>query len=201
MKAKNNIIIEKTILADKSTLKVVNVITTNLSVAIWLIDDYTQREPIGKSKVAIMEGNVKAIRNPSGYYVFNDLEAGEYEVIIESRFYFSEKIGVNIPHSDQKMPVIEITLTPKPSYPFPGYATLVRGVLSSTPQDVNPIVNEDLEVVGKSLKTKTDEKGEFVFYFKGVKKEDITIKIRNDKKSVGIVREGKKTNMEVITAP
>ncbi len=131
--------ITKNILTDKSTSNVEDVITTNLSVAIWLVDDYTKREPIGNINVRIMEISRKAVKNPSGYYVFNDLETGKYTVVIESDFYFVQKNVVSIPHQDQKMPVVEITLIPKPSYPFPGNATVVRGVISSTPHVVSPL--------------------------------------------------------------
>ncbi|MCP4367937.1 MAG: carboxypeptidase regulatory-like domain-containing protein [Deltaproteobacteria bacterium] len=193
----------KNVLTDKSTLSVGDIITTNLSVAVWIVDDYTKSNPIGNVLVTIMDGSLKAVKNPSGYYVLNDLEAGKYEVVIESDFYFLHKQWVIIPHLDKMMPVVEITVTPKPCYPFPRYATLVRGVVSSTPQKVSPIANEDVEMAGWSLKTKTDKKGEFVFYFKAVKVENITIQVRGVKKpvKVGIEKKGEKISVGVITFP
>ncbi len=193
----------KNVLTDKSTLSVEDIITTNLSVAIWIVDDYTNSNPIGNVLVTIMDGSLKAVKNPSGYYVLSDLEAGKYEIVIESDFYFLHKQSVIIPHQDKMMPVVEIAVMPKPCYPFPGYATLVRGVVSSTPQKVSPITNEDVEIAGRSLKTKTDKKGEFVFYFKAVKVENITIQVRGVQKSVkvGIEKKGEKISVGVITVP
>ena len=67
--------------------------TTLLSLAIWLKDDYTKKEPIGQTRVRIKEGNIKAFKNPSGAYIFTDLVSGMfiYTVSIESDFYFPEE--------------------------------------------------------------------------------------------------------------
>lgn len=67
--------------------------TILLSLAIWLKDDYTKNEPIGQIKVRIKEGDIKAFKNPSGYYIFTDLASGnfKYTVCIESDFYFYEE--------------------------------------------------------------------------------------------------------------
>lgn len=68
--------------------------TTLLSLAIWLKDDYTKKEPIGQTRVRIKEENIKAFKNPSGAYIFTDLVSGMfiYTVTIESDLYFPEEI-------------------------------------------------------------------------------------------------------------
>ena len=50
-----------------------DVITTNLSLAVWLTDEYTKEKPIGRVKVTLVEGEREAFRNLSGYYCFTDL--------------------------------------------------------------------------------------------------------------------------------
>lgn len=75
--------------------------TTRVSLAIRLTDDFTNEEPKGNIKMSIHEGerkrdDIKIIKNLSGYYVMNDLVAGDYTVGIESDYYFTEKIPVKI---------------------------------------------------------------------------------------------------------
>lgn len=71
-------------------------ITTNLSLAISLIDDFTKREAIGHLKVMIKEGNINPIKNLSGYYIFTDLADGIYTVKIVSEFYFPEERVIDV---------------------------------------------------------------------------------------------------------
>ncbi|MCF6155893.1 MAG: hypothetical protein E3K36_11715 [Candidatus Brocadia sp.] len=177
-----------------------DVISTNLSLAVRLTDDYTEKEAIGYIKVTLEEGDVKAVRNLSGYYLFNDLAAGNYTVSVESDVYFAEEKVVSVPLPDTRNPVVEIILKPVPPYPFPSNATLVRGLVSNA----NPVVNADVKVLGKTIETKTDERGEFVLYFKGIKKENITIEINKDGNTKSInttIEEGKTIFTGIITFP
>lgn len=68
-----------------------------LSIAIWLKDDFTKKTPIGNVKVMIKDGgkNRDSIKNPSGYYIFTDLETRDYEVSIEPEFYFPDEKKTN----------------------------------------------------------------------------------------------------------
>lgn len=177
-----------------------DVISTNLSLAVWLVDDYTQKTPAGYVNVKVKEGNVKAVKNLSGYYLFTDLLPGNYTVVSESDFYFSEETPVNTSLLDPKNPVLQIILKPKPAYPFPDNATLARGRVSNA----NPVVNAVVKVVSKTIETKTDERGEFVLYFTGIKQESISIEITKDAdiKTVNTtVEEGKTVSLGVISFP
>lgn len=75
-----------------------------------------------------------------------------------------------------KNPVVQINLKPSPSYPFPGNATLIRGQVLWGPgaKQGFPVDGANVNIVGKSMGTKTDINGEFVFYFRGLKSADIT---------------------------
>lgn len=75
-------------------------ISTKLSLAIKLMDDFTKEEPMGNIRVSIQEGeskidDKKIIKNLSGYYLLSDLATGKYTVSIESDFYFPEKREVD----------------------------------------------------------------------------------------------------------
>lgn len=173
---------------------------TNLSLAVWLVDDFTKDKPVDSVKVIIKEGEIKTIKNLSGYYLFNDLSPGNYTVRVESDFYFPVEESVNISHHTSKNPVIEITLKSKPCYLFPSNATLVRGKVSNS----GPIADAEVTVIGKTIKTITDERGEFVLYFKGIKTEGITIEIKKDgntKSANTTIEEGRTISMGVIPFP
>lgn len=68
---------------------------TDLSIAIRLIDDYTGGEPDGAVKVVIKKGNIKSYKNPNGYYIFTDLDNGNYTIDIESDLYFHEESAID----------------------------------------------------------------------------------------------------------
>jgi hypothetical protein len=65
-------------------------ILTLLSIAIWLKDDYTKKELVGNGKVVIKEGDkdTESFKNLSGYYIFTNLENRDYNISIETEFYF-----------------------------------------------------------------------------------------------------------------
>ena len=145
-------------------------ITTTLSMAVWLKDDYTEKPPIGSVEVLLVGQEKKSVKNPGGYYLFLDLPNGEYQVRVESEHYFAVNTTVNLPGPD---PVIEITLIPRPSYPFLYGTTLIRGVFLDA--DGNPVSDANMEVIDKDISTITTQKGEFVVYFKGLTDGDVFI--------------------------
>jgi len=174
------------------------VITTTLSFAVMLIDDLTKKESIGSIQVKVKETDKKAMKNPSGYYLFTDLKAGTYTVRVDSDLYFSEEKTVNIASiPDKKNPIIKIILIPRPAYPFPKNATLVRGkVVSNSKNQVDGI---SVVVKGSDTKNITDSRGEFVLYFKDIiKEQNITLEInRVDEHSI-TAKEGKTASLGII---
>ena len=186
---------------DKYIAYLGDVITTNLSLAVWLTDENTGEKPIGRIKVTLDEGEIKAFKNLSGYHCFTDLYHKDYNLNIESDFYFPANKTIAIPLPYPEKPVDDnIILKPKPVYPFPVSATLVRGLVSNT----GPVVKALVSVTGKTIETITDERGEFVLYFKGIKEEDITIEIRKDGNTKAVnttIEEGKTISLGIIIFP
>jgi hypothetical protein len=153
-------------------------ITTRLSLAVSLVDDYTGKQPIGGVKVFLKEKEedlkekeIKSVKNRSGYYLFLDLPEEEYRVQVEAEHYFEEDIPVKLSDLDPLNPVVQIKLKPRPSYPFPSGTTLIRGMVSDT--DKNPVAGAKVEVPEKNVINITTEKGEFVLYFKGLTDDNI----------------------------
>lgn len=148
-----------------------DILTTKLSFAVKLTDDFTKKETIGSIRVKIKEVDKKVIKNPSGYYLFTDLKAGNYTVNIDSDFYFPQEAFVDIESfPDKKNPIIEIVLIPRPAYPFSPNATLIRGVVRDAGNE--PIKVAQLKVIGRDMETISDENGSFVFYFSGIENEE-----------------------------
>ena len=114
---------------------------TRLSLAVYLQDGFSKVEPIGRADVQI-SGLKKPLRNPSSYYLFLDLPAGDYKLQARSDYYFDQDIGpIKIEAQGVKDPLV-ISLLPGPSYPFPPGETLVRGILRDSNQ--NPVSSAHL---------------------------------------------------------
>ncbi|NOY64094.1 MAG: DUF4198 domain-containing protein [Nitrospirae bacterium] len=160
--------------------------TQQLTFAVYLIDDYTGSLPRGRIDLKISRRDRRPVRNQSGYYCFLNLEDGQYTLEINSGFYLKEKETIKTGTLNKKAPVKEVRLKPAPSYPFPSYATLVRGVLKKGTEPV-----EDAEVTVKStestgviFRTRTDPDGEFVVYIKSPGVKGISIELQRDGDSV-----------------
>ncbi|WP_298685460.1 hypothetical protein [uncultured Methanomethylovorans sp.] len=150
------------------------VVTAKLSFAVKLTDDLTKNETIGSIKVKVKETDKKAMKNTSGYYLFTDLKPGEYTVSIEPDLYFSQEITVDISSfPDQKNPISEIILIPRPVYPFSQNATLIRGVVRDAAKA--PVKGAHMRVIGRDMETISDENGSFVFYLSGIENEEEVI--------------------------
>lgn len=140
---------------------------TKLSLAVSLIDDYTDSQPIGEIKLAL--GEKEAIRNRSGYYLFLDFAAGDYPLKTQAQYYFDQEVDITLPLSGE--PLANLTLKPNPSYPFSERATLIRGMVRDTERE--PVPGATVKIMGKEIENKTTQKGEFVLYFKALKERDI----------------------------
>lgn len=178
----------------------------SLSFAVQLIDHYTQKEPLGEIRVRLKEGNIIPIKNLSGYYTFSRLSEGKYTLSVESEIYFSKEVSVSIPFINSVEPVKKVTLRPRPLYPFPERATLLRGMLIAEPDILARIII--VKVVLKTTNRKIwgipDEKGEFVLYFWNTIKEkahfDLVIRGKGIKQPVpASVEEGKSTYIRIIS--
>jgi hypothetical protein len=142
-------------------------LSTRLSLAVSVVDDYTGRQPSGDIEIAL--GGKKALVNPGGHHLFLDVAGGEYTLNVQNEYYFGQEHDITIPRSGE--PVIELTLKPTPAYPFPRGATLIRGIVRDNHGE--PVPEAKVEVIGKEIENKTTENGEFVLYFKNLTEDDI----------------------------
>jgi len=136
--------------------------STELAFAVRLVDDFSNREPIGGVDVSLKDRKKKPVKNISSYYLFLDLPDDSYTVQVRSDYYFDEELD-STAELDAKNPVVNITLKPKPSYPFPPGATLIRGKVYASGGEA--VSGAKVRVKEKGVENKTTEKGEFVLYF------------------------------------
>lgn len=182
-----------------------------LSFAVWLIDDYTQKEPLGEVMVRLNGEKittVKAVRNLSGYHTFSGLSEGKYVLSVESELYFSEERVVDTSSfAGSKEPVVEIILKPKPLYPFPDRATLIRGLIAAEPDLLAGITIKAVsKSTGREILGIPDEKGEFVLYFREIinRKAEIILEIKEEgieKTLPVIIEEGQSIFTGIIPIP
>lgn len=143
-----------------------------LSFAVYLLDDYSKGLPLGMIDVFLDDGR-RATKNASSYYLFLDLPEDEYRVLVRSDYYFDEKSApINTATYNNKN-TINISLMPRPSYPFGPGETLVRGILLDG--DGRPISGGMLSghAANKDFSSRTTETGEFVIYFGTLGEEDV----------------------------
>jgi hypothetical protein len=191
---------ESPFVTEKFVAYIGDVITSNLTFAAVLTDEYTEEGPAGGVQVRLKEEGSKATKSMSGYFLFTDLVPGIYTIRVESDYYAPAEKSVDTSILDAKNPVVQIVLKPNPRYPFPARATLLRGVATNTV----PVNGANVSVIGKTITTVTDERGEFVLHFRGVKTEAVTIMIQKggDTKSVGVtIEEGKTVSAGMIHFP
>lgn len=184
----------------------------SLSFAVWVVDDYTQKEPLGEVRV-MLNGEkittVKALKNLSRYHIFSGLPEGTYTLSVKSGFYFSEeKIVDTTSFRDPNEPVVEIILKPKPLYPFPDRATLIRGLLAPLAPEPNLLAGIKIKAISKSTGREIlgipDEKGEFVLYFREIIKgrAEVILEIQGEgieKVVPALIEEGRSTYTGVIS--
>lgn len=166
--------------------------TSRLSLAVRLVDRFTARTPRSPPRVRLEGRDATPVENPSGYYVFLDLEAGMETLLVEgaTNYIDSRVTGVEVidlgdpgttvdPSDPDTLPLETVYLAPSPAYRFPDGTTLVRGTVSGPGGD--PLPDARLTVQhGDSVTrteggpvTRTDQNGEYVLFFDPVTTADV----------------------------
>jgi hypothetical protein len=149
---------------------------SKISLAVWLIDDYTGENPAGVIELSLkdkMGSERKPVRNLGGYYIFFDLPKDSYTVLVKGgKYYFDEAIeNVRPSELDIHNPILNISLVPAPAYSFSRNSTLIRGcLLDSQKQGISEAI---IGIKGKNEIFQTTENGEFAVYFRGLKENEV----------------------------
>lgn len=172
-----------------------------LSLAVRVDDAFTGRMAVAPLKVYLKSLRfLPTLRSLGGLFCFEgrrpgeSLPAGNYTLVVEpdrtrADFFFlrpepggqwseSFERTVTLPLVGPQAPLEVLTLVPRPSYPFPASATLVRGrvtqggqpaagaVVSCTYDQVDPA--DTTQTVSVSVETMTDRAGEYVLFFRSL---------------------------------
>ena len=68
-------------------------VTTNLSLAVGLTDDYSEGRITGDVDVSLKDQDTRPIVNPSGYYLFLNLTESNQTVLIDGDEYYFDYEG------------------------------------------------------------------------------------------------------------
>ncbi|CAB1062415.1 hypothetical protein D1BOALGB6SA_7192 [Olavius sp. associated proteobacterium Delta 1] len=131
-------------MVDLSNFTIIERTFSGLSLAIRLFDRCaTGLTPFGGIDLSLKNSGRKVVRNPSGNFVYLNLDEGNYRVSIKSDYYLEKKFDVSIPllsspsenQNDKDVKIrrldnaviASVDLLPDVNYPFPSGATLIRG--------------------------------------------------------------------------
>lgn len=150
--------------------------TKLVSFVVEPVDGFSGRLPTGPVQVSIKNSHLKPIRNLSGLYVFRETPATPFQLLVQAPHFFTGELTLtpaDIQALDTRAPVIMVNLIPRPSYPFPAGVTLIRGMVKDA--SGSPVRGASIRLKGKETTARTTEKGEFVFFLKGITQNDIRI--------------------------
>jgi hypothetical protein len=102
-----------------------------LNTVIQLIDGFSGLPAIGLSpRFLVNQKPYSPLAKPEAFYDFSELEAGNYQLLITDREFFSQQITVRIPIPSRLADgIIPCRLQPNPLYSYPADTTLVRGLV------------------------------------------------------------------------
>jgi hypothetical protein len=139
--------------------------TTKCSLAIRLIDAFTGKTPIPAGLQLVVDHVIqKPIVKPDGYIIYTNVPEGEYICRIQSSYYLPVMKTV---HTNDREPMITVSLQPNASYPFSNNATYLRLALQdksgkpingatvhavcSSESDAKAILTQDIKVGDKNI--------------------------------------------------
>ena len=166
----------------------------DLSIAIRSIDQFTEERPLTTVRAKLKElPTARQIRSLSGLLCFEDINPGKYKLLVQNDPGVVDPFFVKPPQGTWtdtlEIPIevvanvilsFDLQLAPRPSYPFPPHATLVRGIVTrnslavadavvrATYREVNPLDNT--QTILKTVESLTNREGEYVAFFKRLKK-------------------------------
>jgi hypothetical protein len=144
-----------------------------LSAVIQLIDSYLQQPAVfnGNAKDIVFtldDEPVLPLCKAQAQFVLNDLDKGNYQMDVQTEYFFPEQFELNVAPEQSLSEQITIKqLLPNPIYPYPQGTTLLMGMVRSSAgleplSDVTVKVQyESFRGTQKSSQTMTYDKGRY----------------------------------------
>lgn len=150
-------------------------VTTELAVAVELVDVYTGGPVSGDAHVSLVgDGNVFR-QGPSRYYVLQDIPTVPDPVTVAVRCpgYLDETVSKDHIELDDTAPLVTVELTPGPAYGFESGETLVRGLVVDG--EDNAIAGATVSFEAREVETETTDQGEFVLWISDLEPEELEV--------------------------
>jgi hypothetical protein len=164
-------------------LQIIDSIITNLTFAVFPVDDFTGEKPLGKIRVYLNGIKYEGVLNRSGYHLFLNLQDsilddGNVLTIKSVQQYYQEKTKIfSKDEISANNLVFKVDLIPSASYPFAHNETLIKGTIMAETSNgltsLKTIFGAKVELRARNLEAFSDVTGAFIFYFKNLKEEDI----------------------------
>lgn len=212
----------------------------NLSIAIRPIDQFTGERPLTPLRGTLKELPAsRPIRSLSGLLCFEDINPGNYKLLVQNDpevvdpFFVKPPQGTWTDTLEIPLTVVanvllsfDLQLAPRPSYPFPANATLVRGfvteptpqgrlgaanaVVQATYEEIDP--NDDTKRVPRTVEALSNREGEYVAFFKRLPKlkqgePDLTAKLvavkgtKQSQTETVVIKEGTTQKAKALDLP
>lgn len=163
-----------------------------VSLVIQVFDRYTEKPITSGITITCDSKTILPKKSREGYLILTDLTVGSYRIGVNSELFFPTpeiQIIAQVHPSPQPIQIHQFSLNPRPIYPFPSDATLVRGTVVSSGATIDAadvtadreiIVDKDKpeENIIQTVSTITDHNGEFVLFFRKCGKGTVTVTIK-----------------------
>jgi hypothetical protein len=178
--------------------RTINHRNTTLAFAVGLVDAFTGGQPDADDvTVGLASEHVTPVTNPSGYYVFVNLDADAVTVVVDAEdLYHDERRTVVLSPSEDSpetatdreptvvtdpSEAVMIELTPTPAYQFPSSSTVLRGHVETA--EGAPVAGAQVSLREFDPVVETTETGEYALWVPATG-EDVT---RRDGQNVVVV--------------
>ncbi|MCC8024465.1 MAG: hypothetical protein LIP16_04080 [Clostridium sp.] len=100
---------------------------TSVSFVVMLLDDFNNKVISGSSARVWIPNEKPPIPKAGGYYVFTDVRQRQFELLVESAMYESQRVEMDLAGLHSPGQIIKLRLVPNRSYLLPSGTTCVEG--------------------------------------------------------------------------
>lgn len=150
-------------------------VTTELALAVELVDVYTGGPVLGDARVSLVGDDHVFRQGPSRYYVLQDIPTvpDPVTIAVQSSGYLDETVSKGHDELDDTEPLVTVELTPGPAYDFGSGETVVRGRVLDGEDDA--IAGATVSFEDREFETETTERGEFVLWLSDLETEELEV--------------------------
>lgn len=151
---------------DISNQTICDHIHIKMSLAVQLIDDFTDKIITAPGIHVWIEGEGKPIKKQDGYYIFTNLSQETILLQIEAFHYCKETVPISVEKLNQLTPLVKIRLKPNRTYKLPLGTTCIEGKANPL-EDIRLFFTETVQYrkLLYNYEKKKKEENEFIRIF------------------------------------